>query len=303
MAQPILVTVDGAVLDPDVPILHADDLAAVRGDGVFETLLVRDGTARCVDLHLQRFARSAKALDLPAPDEEQWAEAVATGARVWTKENGAVEGLMRLVYSRGRESAPVDAVATKEGGKTGLTRDGGGATEYLTVGPVPERAATVREHGVKVITASRGYSVDLAGAAPWQLLGAKTLSYATNMAALRYAKEQGCDDVIYTSSEGLVLESPRSTVIVVNGKTLTTPPAESGILEGTTQQALFVQAEKEGWETKIEPLSPADLVCAEAVWLVSSITLATRVTELNGYTMVPPDHPDEFSALVDRAVE
>lgn len=236
---------------------------------------------------------------------EQWAEAIAIGARVWTEKNESAEGLMRLVYSRGRESAPAGSEVKKAGKQkqTGLTRDGGGATEYLTVGPVAERAAHVREHGVKVITAARGYSVDLAAAAPWQLLGAKTLSYATNMAALRYAAQQGVDDVIYTSSEGLVLESPRSTVILVEGETLTTPPAESGILEGTTQQALFAQAEKEGWETKIAPLSPADLVGAEAVWLLSSITLAARVTELNGYTMSTPDRPQDFSALVDRAIE
>lgn len=303
MAEPILVTVDGAVLDPDVPILHADDLAAVRGDGVFETLLVRDGTARLVDLHLQRLARSAKALDLPAPDEEQWAAAIATGARVWAEKNDEAEGLMRVVYSRGRESAPVDAVITRDHDDTGLTRDVGGATEYLTVGPVPERAATVREHGVKVVTASRGYSIDLAATAPWQLLGAKTLSYATNMAALRYAKEQGADDLIYLSSEGLVLESPRSTVIAVEGKKLITPPPESGILGGTTQQAVFAQAEKDGWDTEIASLRPADLVCADAVWLVSSITLAARVVEFNGYQMSTPVRPQDFSALVDRAIE
>ncbi|MCZ4553214.1 aminodeoxychorismate lyase [Gordonia rubripertincta] len=303
MAESILVTIDGAVLDPDVPILHGDDLAAVRGDGVFETLLVRDGRARIVDLHLQRLARSAKALDLPAPDEEKWASAIDTGARVWAEKNDNAEGLMRVVYSRGRESAPVDAVVSRDRDDTGLTRDIGGATEYLTVGPVPARAAVVRENGVKVITASRGYSIDLAAAAPWQLLGAKTLSYATNMAALRYAQDQGADDVIYLSSEGIVLESPRSTVIAVEGKNLMTPPAESGILGGTMQQAIFAQAEKEGWQTEIGTLRPADLVCADAAWLVSSITLAARITEFNGYQMSSPEHPEEFSALVDRAID
>ncbi|OZG27640.1 4-amino-4-deoxychorismate lyase [Williamsia sp. 1138] len=303
MAESILVTIDGAVLDPDVPILHGDDLAAVRGDGVFETLLVRDGRARIVDLHLQRLARSAKALDLPAPDEEKWASAIDTGARVWAEKSDNAEGLMRVVYSRGRESAPVDAVVSRDRDDTGLTRDIGGATEYLTVGPVPSRAAVVRENGVKVITASRGYSIDLAASAPWQLLGAKTLSYATNMAALRYAQDQGADDVIYLSSEGIVLESPRSTVIAVEGKNLMTPPAESGILGGTMQQAIFAQAEKEGWQTEIGTLRPADLVCADAVWLVSSITLAARITKFNGYQMSAPEHPEEFSALVDRAID
>ena len=39
----VLVTLDGVVHDPDRPLLFGDDLAAVRGDGVFETLLVRGG--------------------------------------------------------------------------------------------------------------------------------------------------------------------------------------------------------------------------------------------------------------------
>ena len=41
----VIVTLDGEVHPPGTPLLHADDLAAVRGDGIFETLLVRDGTA------------------------------------------------------------------------------------------------------------------------------------------------------------------------------------------------------------------------------------------------------------------
>ena len=40
----MVVTLDGR-LHPRSPLLHADDLAAVRGDGIFESLLVRDGTA------------------------------------------------------------------------------------------------------------------------------------------------------------------------------------------------------------------------------------------------------------------
>lgn len=49
MPDRVLVTLDHEVLDADAPFLHADDLAVVRGDGVFETLLVRDGRARVVE--------------------------------------------------------------------------------------------------------------------------------------------------------------------------------------------------------------------------------------------------------------
>ena len=40
-----MVPLDGERHEPGTPLLHADDLAVVRGDGIFETLLVRDGRA------------------------------------------------------------------------------------------------------------------------------------------------------------------------------------------------------------------------------------------------------------------
>src|ERR1700732_1887339 len=64
----VLVTLDGEFHNYDAPLLHADDLAAVRGDGIFETLLVRDGQPCLLEAHLQRLAQSAKMTDLPAPD-------------------------------------------------------------------------------------------------------------------------------------------------------------------------------------------------------------------------------------------
>jgi len=45
-------------------VLRADDLGVLRGDGIFETLLVRDGAAWLLDDHLQRLAGSAVRMDL-----------------------------------------------------------------------------------------------------------------------------------------------------------------------------------------------------------------------------------------------
>lgn len=285
MTNSVLMTLDGTAHDFDAPFLAADDLAAVRGDGIFETLLVRAGRARGVRLHLERLVNSAHALGLPEPDVDQWSSAIEAAVKTWDdgQPNGA-EGLLRLVYSRGRESEP------------------GSTTAYLTVTAVPDRVMQARSEGVSVVTLERGFSVDLAEKAPWRLLGAKTLSYATNMAALRHAAEQGFDDVIFLSSEGAVLEGPRSTVIAVTGKALVTPPTEIGILPGTTARAVFELAAQEGWSTSTRVLRPADLIAADSVWMVSSVTLAARVTALNRYVMPVSAANDDFVDLVDRAV-
>ena len=52
--QAVVVTLDGELHDPQAPLLFADDLAAVRGDGIFETLLVRDGRPCLLEAHLAR---------------------------------------------------------------------------------------------------------------------------------------------------------------------------------------------------------------------------------------------------------
>lgn len=281
MAEQVLVTLDGQVRDAAAPLLHVDDLAVIRGDGVFETLLVRDGRARKPALHLDRLEASARALDLPWPGRGLWTRAVEAAARDW---GGDREGWMRLVLSRGREA-------------------GGPPTAFVTVGAVAERVLRARQDGVSALTLPRGYSVDLSASAPWQLLGAKTLSYATNMAALRHAQAQGADEVVFTSSEGRVLEGPRSTVVIARGKTLITPPPEQGILPGTTQKALFEVAPDKGYSCEYAPLFPSDLIAAEGVWLVSSVTLAARVHTLDGLTLQSSPAAEDVASLVELAVE
>jgi 4-amino-4-deoxychorismate lyase len=279
----VVVTLDGEFHDPAAPLLFADDLAAVRGDGIFETMLVRAGAACLLEAHLQRLAQSAAMTDLPAPDADAWRRAAAAAAARWTEGlHSAADGVMRLVYSRGREG-------------------GGSPTAYITVGPLPPRVAAARRDGVAALTLAREMPTT-ASAAPWLLAGAKTLSYAVNMAALRHAARLGAGDVIFVSTDGYVLEGPRSTVVVATPDALLTPPPTLPILHGTTQQALWAVAEEKGYQCHYRPLRPADLLTAQGVWLVSSITLAARVHTLDERPLPPAPMAAEFSELVDLAI-
>ncbi|MFC8383851.1 aminodeoxychorismate lyase [Nocardia sp. NPDC057272] len=293
MGERVLVTLDGTVADANVPSLYADDIGALRGDGVFETILVRGGTATALEFHLARLRRSAQALELPEPGLSRWRAAVELAVKEWGSEE---EGMLRLIYTRGRDSE-FDAPRSE------LAPEDPQPTAYVLVSPVPARVATARAEGVKVMSLARGISVDLAQAAPWQLLGAKTLSYATNMAALRFARRMGAEDVIFHSTEHKVLEGPRSTVVIARGKQLITVPAKSGVLPGVTQRALFNVAEKSGWECKYQTLFTADLFDCDSIWLLSSITLAARVNQLDGIRLSAPDNAQEIIDMVDLGID
>jgi 4-amino-4-deoxychorismate lyase len=139
-----------------------------------------------------------------------------------------------------------------------------------------------RAEGIAVVSLGLGIPAAFRASAPWLLGGAKTLSYAVNMAALRHAHHRGADDVVFTSLEGLLLEGPTSTVVWAAGGTLHTPPADTGILAGTTMLRLFARAEEAGWPTATTPGTVADLHAADAVWLVSGIRGPATVHTLDG---------------------
>jgi 4-amino-4-deoxychorismate lyase len=256
----VLAMLDGTLADPGQPILRADDLGPTRGDGIFETILVVDGKPRELGPHLDRLARSAAMLDLPVPDRVAWERCVRVALDAWT---GDSELALKLVYTRGIDGGD------------------GTPTGYAMAQDIAPKVRRLREEGVAAVTLERGVAPDLAERAPWLLLGAKSLSYAVNMAAIREGERRGADEVIFTASDGSVLEGPTSTVVAVDGRTLRTPPAHLGILPGTTQYALFRGAEKAGWSVKVEPLIPTDLTSADAVVLCSSVRKITRVHTLD----------------------
>lgn len=161
-----------------------------------------------------------------------------------------------------------------------------------------------RVEGIAVVTLDRGFSLDTPARAPWLLLGAKTLSYAVNMASLREAHRRGADDAIFVSSDGFVLEAPTASVVLRFGDVFVTPQPSGGILHGTTQLSAFSWLERRGFETAYRDVPVDDLARADAGWLVSSVRLAAPVrrvddadvpvdtqltAELNAYLLSPRD--------------
>ena len=279
MTDRVLALLDGTLADPEAPLLRADDLGVLRGDGVFETVLVVDGAPRELEAHLDRLARSAAMLDLPHPNRAAWQRCTEAVIGAW---HGGREMVLRLVLTRGVEGDPTGTV-----------------TGYATGTSLLPRHAEQRRTGVAAVTLTRGFAPELAEQAPWLLLGAKTLSYAVNMAAVRYAERRGADEVIFTATGGAVLEGPTSSVVVANDRTLRTPPPSQGILPGTTQAALFRAAESAGWQTKVEPLEVSELPTADGLWLTSSVRLVTRVHTLDGVPLPDSGLTAEFAALID----
>jgi 4-amino-4-deoxychorismate lyase len=250
-------------VDPESPQLTALDLGATRGDGIFESISVNHGRAQALEHHLRRFAKSAAMLELPAPDLDAWRAAIL--AVIDQLAPGDSEAFVKTVLTRGIEYGD---------------RPTGWA--YGALSPSFEAA---RADGISVVILDRGYRHDVEQTSPWLLAGAKTLSYAVNRAVAREAVRRGADDVVFVSSDGIILEGPTSTVVYRRDGALYSPGTGLGILDGTTQANVFRWAESLGMPTAFELTTPELLRSADAAWLVSSVRLAAPLRALDGAPM------------------
>ena len=279
-ARRVAVWRDGAAatVPADEPVVTAFDAGLGRGDGVFESVHVVGGAAPYLDAHLERLARSAGLLDLADPGAEAWRALSDATLSDW---DAGREGVLRLFLTRG-------------------LGDGTMPSAVALLAPVPADVLHQRENGIAVVTLGLGVPAGFRREAPWLLGGAKTLSYAVNMAAVRHAHRQGADDVVFTSLEGRVLEGPTSTVVWAADGELRTPPLDTGILPGTTQARLFARAADAGWPTALVPGTVVDLLAADAVWLLSGIRGAATVHTLDGVRRGDAGLTDRVRELLAR---
>ena len=262
-------------VDPEAAVLPLGELSAQRGDGVFESIGVVDGYPHEVGPHLERLAHSAAQCDLPAPNLAQWRAAVDRAAT----EAGPGESVIKLILSRGVEGGPHP-------------------TAWVTLADAPDNTAARRD-GVRVVTLDRGYPLGVPAQSPWLLLGAKTLSYAVNMAAIREAKRRGADDDVFVTTDGFVLEAPTASVLLRIDGRFVTPAPSAGILHGTTQVSVFAHLEGRGLQAAYETVPVADLARADAAWLLSSVRLAAPISAVDGVPVaIDRDLTDELNAFL-----
>ncbi|KGJ80791.1 branched-chain amino acid aminotransferase [Cryobacterium roopkundense] len=249
-------------MESAAPALRVGELSTQRGDGIFETLSVVNGHPQEVEPHIARLCNSAQICDLPVPNSAQWRAAISYAVARLPHEG---ELALKFVLSRGVESGPAP-------------------TAWLHATRAADFSAA-RRNGVRVITLDRGYPRGVAERAPWLLMGAKTLSYAVNMAALREAHRRGADDTIFLTTDDYVMEGPTSSVILRTGGVYVTPAPSGAILHGTTQQSMFDYLRDQGEKVEYRDVTIDELRQADAAWLVSSVRLAVAITALDGEPM------------------
>ena len=234
-------------------VVSADDPGLLIADGLFETMLVREGRVPFLDDHLERFEGSRRALALPPPPTPP-AEAIAS---ILTG-NGPLVGehVLRLTFT----ARP---------------------TLLVTL-----RHLTDREHrrrlglDLHLLTARRGECV---------LARHKSLAWGAN-AAQRRLHPQGRSPTfegLWLDPAGLVLEGTSTSLFARIDGVVRTAALTAPILPGVARGRVLRQLTAEGVACAETAFDLEDLLRATEVFATSATLPLTPVRSFDGRALTP----------------
>ncbi len=250
-----------------------DDRGLTLGDGLFETLLARDGALVAFDAHLARMIGGCAVLGLPAPD--------AAAARALCEAALAEAGL----------------TATRAAVRLTLTAGSGGRGLDRPAEPVPRLFATAaaapRPTGPARLATAATRRNDASAASRL-----KSLAYLDNILARREAQGAGADEAVMLNTRGEVACAAVANLVWRQDGRLFTPALECGVLDGIVRQALLAAARREGRAIEEVRAGGEALAAADAVVLTNSLVGVRPVGALDGRALASDDLAQTLAGLV-----
>ena len=230
---------EGSLVDRHEARVSVFDHGLTVGDGIFETIKVVEGEPLAMTRHLRRLQRSCDVLGLQVPDRGEITDGIA--AVLGSESDSARLGRLRITVTGGA-------------GPLASDRGDASASVVIAVSPMQPWPATTSAIVLPWVRNERS-----------AITGAKSTSYAENVAALAWAHERGYSEGLFMNTIGQLCEGTGTNVFVVHGETVMTPPLTSGCLAGVTRELLVE------WGLAIEKdLALEDLHSADEVFLTSS---------------------------------
>jgi branched-chain amino acid aminotransferase len=247
MSDTSSVWLNGRLLPEAEARLSIFDRGFTLGDGVFETLRVKEGRPLWLADHLARFREGAGVLGIPVPFDDG---AIERGFLGLIEARGHTEASLRLTMSRGPSQArgvwpPALPMAP---------------TLLATLTPL----SSAPRPPLRLIVAR---TVRRNEHSPLSFI--KSLNYGDSILARREAESRNADDALLMNGAKAITCATVGNVFLRIGSGWITPPVSDGILAGTARRRLIPMlgaAERS--------IFPADLERADAGMISNSLSLS-----------------------------
>jgi D-alanine transaminase len=233
------------------------DRGFLYSDGAYEVMPVYAGRPFRFEAHRERMTRSLGELQMRDPHTPaEWHEILG---RLISSNGGGDQYVYWQVTrgaERGRNHAPLPDIPR---------------TVFAFCAPLPVTPPSVLESGVKCVVTND---------TRWARCDIKSVSLLANVLLRQLSVDAGAAETILLR-DGELMEASASAVHVVIGGEIRTPPRSQKILPGTTRSVMEEMASRAGIPFRSTPVSEAELLAADEVWITSSTREVQPVTTLD----------------------
>lgn len=232
------------------------------GDGVFETLAVRDGRPEFWTRHLARLAAGCARLGLPAPDAGLLADEAAMLCRARAR------AVLKIVLTRG------------QGGRGYRPPQPCAPTRALGAYPWPADAGPLAP--VAVRWCAHPVSVNP------RLAGLKHLNRLDQVLARAEWDDPAIAEGLMATPDGALVEATAANVFLVCNGRLLTPALDRAGIAGIVRALVFEGAVRHGRIVTEATLTRADVLAADELFLCNSIYGLRPVARLDAHVWPAP---------------
>lgn len=221
------------------------------GDGVFETIRMRDNQLLFIEDHYFRLMASMRILRMAIP-QEFTPEYFVEQAALLAEETAIIDGRLRLQVVR--NSTGLYTPDTNNSCVWWMELDELDTGDYQW----SNKGLSVELYKDHYIQAGLLSTLKTANSLPYVLAGI-------------FGKENGFDAMLMVNDKKMLVEANSANVFVLIGNVLKTAPLEDGPLRGVFRKNIMAWAKEVDLEIREESINPFELQKADEIWLTNTI--------------------------------
>jgi branched-chain amino acid aminotransferase len=249
---------NGKMISSDTPCVNIHDRGFTLGHGLFETMLINNGTIPLLSNHWDRLMTSSCMLGIKIPFS--YSDLQAMTVDIITKNQlSNCKGSLRLTVT--------DGVSER-----GILATGNPTPSFtLTSATLP---ANKRQSMSATVVDTRRNELSIASRV-------KSISYLDNILARKEAVLKGADEAFLLNSKGFLAEGSISNVFIVNNKIVSTPRIDDGALPGVVRHIILNKLNLNELTIKEEEISLEMLLNAEDVFITNALFGVMPINQMN----------------------
>ena len=211
------------------------------GDGLFETLVIRDGKLLFWHAHFVRLERGRERLGIAKVSEKVWLSDIAKACQL----SGFDQAVVKLTLSRGQS---VRGYGFDQAVKP---------TRMVVISPLPE---TPEFYRLSRCTHGYGNNTLLAG-----------IKHNNRLEQVMARADLQADECIMCNANSQVISVTQGNIFYLKGQVLVTPELRDCGIEGTVREQVIQLAEELGLSVQIRAVDWKQLIDADEVFITNSV--------------------------------